>query len=123
MSTLAEDRPPLPDASGVVATARVRAGHNGRTTTLPLLSSDGPFHLQKLRPRGDLARVDVIGAMSGPSAATNSPSTPTSARTPASKSPQPPPPSPCVAPAMTPPPTTSASPSATTPPCTGYRSP
>ncbi|MBA2811193.1 urease accessory protein UreD [Streptomyces sp. KM273126] len=66
MSTLAEDRPSLPDTSGVVATARVRADHNGRTTTLPLLSSDGPFHLQKLRPRGDLARVDVIGAMSGP---------------------------------------------------------
>lgn len=70
MSTLAEDLAPLPaarlDASGVVATARVRAGHNGRSTTLPLLSSDGPFHLQRLRTRGGMARVDVIGAMSGP---------------------------------------------------------
>jgi urease accessory protein len=66
MRPLAEDLAPLPAASTVVATARVRAGHNGRTTTLPLLSSDGPFHLQRLRPRGGLARVDVIGAMSGP---------------------------------------------------------
>ncbi|WP_306801459.1 hypothetical protein [Streptomyces sp. T12] len=66
MSTLAEDLAPLPDASTVVATARIRAAHNGRTTTLPVLSSDGPFHLQGLRPRGGLARVDVIGAMSGP---------------------------------------------------------
>ncbi|WP_086564770.1 urease accessory protein UreD [Streptomyces africanus] len=66
MSTLTEDVAPLPDASSVVATARVRAEHNGRTTTLPLLSGDGPFHLQRLRPRGGLARVDVIGAMSGP---------------------------------------------------------
>ncbi|MGJ3561335.1 urease accessory protein UreD [Streptomyces sp. INA 01156] len=49
-----------------MATARVRASHNGRTTTLPLLSSDGPFHLQRLRPRGTLAHIDVIGAMSGP---------------------------------------------------------
>ncbi|MER6103263.1 urease accessory protein UreD [Streptomyces sp. NPDC001832] len=70
MSTLAEDLAhlpaALPDPSGVVATARVRAAHNGHTTTLPLLSSDGPFHLQRLRPRGDLARIDIIGAMSGP---------------------------------------------------------
>ncbi|XDO64361.1 hypothetical protein HEP84_57285 [Streptomyces sp. RLB1-33] len=43
MRPLAEDLAPLPAASTVVATARVRAGHNGRTTTLPLLSSDGPF--------------------------------------------------------------------------------
>ncbi|WP_329535419.1 urease accessory protein UreD [Streptomyces sp. NBC_01450] len=66
MSTVAQDLAPLPDESTVVATARVRANHNGHTTTLPLLSSDGPFHLQRLRPRGGLARVDVIGAMSGP---------------------------------------------------------
>ncbi|MET9922396.1 urease accessory protein UreD [Streptomyces sp. NPDC006435] len=70
MSTLAEDltplSEPLPDTSGVVATARVRAEHNGRTTILPLLSGDGPFHLQRLRPRDGMARVDVIGAMSGP---------------------------------------------------------
>ncbi|WP_221349508.1 urease accessory protein UreD [Streptomyces beigongshangae] len=52
--------------SGVHATARVRAGHNGRTTTVPLLHSDGPFHLRRLRPRGTRARVGVIGAMSAP---------------------------------------------------------
>ncbi|MER6010956.1 urease accessory protein UreD [Streptomyces bluensis] len=70
MSTLVEDLATqpvaFPDASGVVATARIRAGHNGRATTLPLLSSDGPFHFQRLRPRDGLARVDIIGAMSGP---------------------------------------------------------
>ncbi|GAP45759.1 urease accessory protein UreD [Streptomyces azureus] len=66
MSTLTEDLARLPDACAVAATARLRACHNGRTTTLPLLSSDGPFHLQRLRPRGGLARFDVIGAMSGP---------------------------------------------------------
>lgn len=70
MGTLTTGRTRLPvsfpDASGVVATAEVRATHNGHTTALPLLSSDGPFHLHKLRPRGGLARVDVIGAMSGP---------------------------------------------------------
>lgn len=71
MSTLADPAaipPPAapPEASGVVATGRMRAVHNGRATTLPLLSGDGPFHLQWLRPRGDLARVDVIGAMGGP---------------------------------------------------------
>jgi urease accessory protein len=70
MNTRAEDAAPLPASfpgtSGVVATARVRAAHNGHTTTLPLLSSDGPFHLRRLRNRRDLARVDVIGAMSGP---------------------------------------------------------
>lgn len=52
--------------AGVHATARVRARHNGRTTTLPLLHNDGPFHLRRLRPRGTRARVTVIGAMSGP---------------------------------------------------------
>jgi urease accessory protein len=48
------------------ATARIRAGYNGRTTTVPLLHSDGPFHLRRLRPRGKRARVSVIGAMSAP---------------------------------------------------------
>ncbi|MGW9499201.1 urease accessory protein UreD [Streptomyces prasinus] len=68
--------PDLPDAApratggtppaGVRATARLRAAHNGRTTTVPLLHSDGPFHLRRLRPRGEQARVCVLGAMSGP---------------------------------------------------------
>lgn len=52
--------------NGVSATARIRAEHNGRTTTLPLLHSDGPFHLRRLRPSGRQARVSVIGAMSAP---------------------------------------------------------
>ncbi|MEW2623354.1 urease accessory protein UreD [Streptomyces sp. NPDC048106] len=52
--------------AGVRATARLRATHNGRTTTVPLLHSDGPFHLRRLRPRGERARVCVLGAMSAP---------------------------------------------------------
>ncbi|GAA3381437.1 hypothetical protein GCM10020367_72680 [Streptomyces sannanensis] len=52
--------------SGVHATARIRAEHNGRTTTLPLLHSDGPFHLRRLRCRNGRARVSVLGAMSAP---------------------------------------------------------
>ncbi|MGC9494895.1 urease accessory protein UreD [Streptomyces sp. WG7] len=52
--------------SGVAATARIRAAHNGRTTTVPLLHNDGPFHLRRLRARGDQARVCVLGAMSAP---------------------------------------------------------
>ncbi|WP_370626733.1 urease accessory protein UreD [Streptomyces sp. NBRC 110035] len=52
--------------SGVTATARIRATHNGRTTTVPLLHSDGPFHLRRLRARGEQARVCVLGAMSAP---------------------------------------------------------
>lgn len=52
--------------SGVRATARIRAAHNGRATTLPLLHSDGPFHLRRLRPCDGRARITVIGAMSGP---------------------------------------------------------
>ncbi|GGU50050.1 urease accessory protein UreD [Streptomyces lavendofoliae] len=52
--------------SGVIATARIRAGHNGRTTTVPLLHHDGPFHLRRLRARGGQARVRVLGAMSAP---------------------------------------------------------
>ncbi|MET7294150.1 urease accessory protein UreD [Streptomyces griseoloalbus] len=50
----------------VHATARIRAAHNGRATTLPLLHSDGPFHLRRLRPHGARARVSVLGAMSAP---------------------------------------------------------
>ncbi|MEV5813878.1 urease accessory protein UreD [Streptomyces mutabilis] len=52
--------------SGVTATARIRAAHNGRATTVPLLHSDGPFHLRRLRARGEQARVCVLGAMSAP---------------------------------------------------------
>ncbi|MFC9285236.1 urease accessory protein UreD [Streptomyces sp. NPDC057052] len=52
--------------SGVAATARIRATHNGRTTTVPLLHSDGPFHLRRLRAHGEQARVCVLGAMSAP---------------------------------------------------------
>lgn len=52
--------------SAVTATARIRATHNGRTTTVPLLHNDGPFHLRRLRSRGEQARVCVLGAMSAP---------------------------------------------------------
>ncbi|MFH9438797.1 urease accessory protein UreD [Streptomyces rochei] len=60
----AEPAPAHP--SGVTATARIRAAHNGRATTVPLLHSDGPFHLRRLRARGAQARVCVLGAMSAP---------------------------------------------------------
>ncbi|WP_309032595.1 urease accessory protein UreD, partial [Streptomyces alfalfae] len=52
--------------SAVTATARIRATHNGRATTVPLLHSDGPFHLRRLRARGEQARVCVLGAMCAP---------------------------------------------------------
>ena len=51
---------------GVRATARIRAAHNGRVTTLPQLHSDGPFHLRRLRTDGHAATVGIIGAMSAP---------------------------------------------------------
>ncbi|MFG2357465.1 urease accessory protein UreD [Streptomyces sp. NPDC048521] len=58
--------PAIAHPAGVHATARITAAHNGRATTLPLLHSDGPFHLRRLRPRGERARVCVLGAMSAP---------------------------------------------------------
>jgi urease accessory protein len=51
---------------GVSATARIRAAHNGRVTTLPLLHSDGPFHLRNMHTAGNAATVGIIGAMSAP---------------------------------------------------------
>ncbi|WP_149182808.1 urease accessory protein UreD [Streptomyces sp. TRM49041] len=51
---------------GVRATARIRAAHNGRVTTLPQLCSDGPFHLRRMRTGGKAATVGIIGAMSAP---------------------------------------------------------
>ncbi|WP_406099738.1 urease accessory protein UreD [Streptomyces sp. NBC_01013] len=51
---------------GVRATARIRAVHNGRVTTLPQLRSDGPFHLRRLHTDGRGATVGIIGAMSAP---------------------------------------------------------
>ncbi|WP_308408743.1 urease accessory protein UreD [Streptomyces sp. AC627_RSS907] len=59
-------RPAGAHSCGVHATARIRAAHNGRTTTVPLLHHDGPFHLRRLRARGERARVRVLGAMSAP---------------------------------------------------------
>ncbi|WP_347178572.1 urease accessory protein UreD [Streptomyces iconiensis] len=44
----------------------MRAAHNGRVTTLPLLHNDGPFHLRRLRSRDGRARVSIVGAMSAP---------------------------------------------------------
>ncbi|WP_051905923.1 MULTISPECIES: urease accessory protein UreD [Streptomyces] len=57
---------PAGHPDGVRATARIRAAHNGRVTTLPQLRSDGPFHLRRLRTGGNAARVGIIGAMSAP---------------------------------------------------------
>ncbi|MET7905142.1 urease accessory protein UreD [Streptomyces sp. NPDC005355] len=48
------------------ATARIRAAHHGRITTLPHLHSDGPFHIRRLRTDGNAATVGIIGAMSAP---------------------------------------------------------
>jgi urease accessory protein len=57
---------PAGHPDGVRATARIRAVHNGRVTTLPQLHSDGPFHLRRLRTHGKAATVGIIGAMSAP---------------------------------------------------------
>lgn len=62
----APETPAGPHPAGVRATARIRTRHNGHTTTVPLLHSDGPFHLRRLQSRGPWARVGVIGAMSAP---------------------------------------------------------
>ncbi|AWK08219.1 urease accessory protein UreD [Streptomyces spongiicola] len=51
---------------GVRAAARVHAAYNGRTTVLPQLRSDGPFHLRRMRTDGRSAKVGIIGAMSAP---------------------------------------------------------
>ncbi|MEV6231361.1 urease accessory protein UreD [Saccharopolyspora shandongensis] len=71
---LAEHQPPdtpgahIPDEhpDGVRATARIRAAHNGRVTTLPQLRNDGPFHLRRVRTDRSAAKVGIIGAMSAP---------------------------------------------------------
>jgi urease accessory protein len=52
--------------TGVHATARIRATSHDGLTTLPLLHSDGPFHLRQLRHHGTQARVCVVSAMSAP---------------------------------------------------------
>jgi urease accessory protein len=57
---------PSEHPAGVRAAARIHATHNGHVTTLPRLHSDGPFHLRRMRPEGNTARVGIIGAMSGP---------------------------------------------------------
>ncbi|WP_405864130.1 urease accessory protein UreD [Streptomyces sp. NBC_00005] len=57
---------PAGHPDGVRATARIRAAHNGRVTTLPQLRSDGPFHLRRMRTDGNAATVGIIGAMSAP---------------------------------------------------------
>ncbi|WP_405593544.1 urease accessory protein UreD [Streptomyces sp. NBC_01092] len=62
----AADQEPAGHSDGVRATARIRAAHNGRVTTLPQLRSDGPFHLRRMRTHGNAARVGIIGAMSAP---------------------------------------------------------
>ncbi|WP_344567984.1 urease accessory protein UreD [Streptomyces axinellae] len=61
-----EDRATTGHPDGVTATARLRAAHNGRVTTLPELHSDGPFHLRRMRTGDHTAKVGIIGAMSAP---------------------------------------------------------
>ncbi|MCX4760334.1 urease accessory protein UreD [Streptomyces sp. NBC_01275] len=52
---------------GVHATARIGARDDGRGgTSLPVLESDGPLALRRIRARGGEARVMLVGAMSGP---------------------------------------------------------
>ncbi|MEN2420319.1 urease accessory protein UreD [Streptomyces rimosus] len=62
----ADAREPAGHPHGVRATARVRAAHNGRVTTLPQLHSDGPFHLRSMHTAGNAATVGILGAMSAP---------------------------------------------------------
>jgi urease accessory protein len=51
---------------GVRATARIAAEARGEATVLPVLHGEGPFELRSLRPRGNQARVCIIGAMIAP---------------------------------------------------------
>jgi urease accessory protein len=54
-------------ATGVRATARIRARDDGRGgTSLPVLEGDGPLALRRTRGSGAEARVMLVGAMSGP---------------------------------------------------------
>jgi urease accessory protein len=54
-------------ATGVRADARIVARADGRGgTALPVLESDGPLALRRVRSGGGEARVMVVGAMSGP---------------------------------------------------------
>ncbi|PNE37733.1 urease accessory protein UreD [Streptomyces noursei] len=57
---------PEPTTPGVRATARITATGRGGATTLTALDGDGPFELRRLRPRGNEARVILVGAMSAP---------------------------------------------------------
>jgi urease accessory protein len=51
---------------GVHATARMVAAARSGTTTLPVLTGDGPFELRSLRPHGNQARVCIISTMIAP---------------------------------------------------------
>ncbi|MFD5272104.1 urease accessory protein UreD [Streptomyces sp. NPDC058335] len=62
----ADAQEPAGHPHGVRATARIRAAHNGRVTTLPQMRSDGPFYLRRMRTDGSAATVGIIGAMSAP---------------------------------------------------------
>ncbi|MEV5315306.1 urease accessory protein UreD [Streptomyces sp. NPDC052610] len=54
-------------ATGVRATARIRAVDDGRGgTALPVLAGEGPLALRRTRGSGAEARVMLVGAMSGP---------------------------------------------------------
>jgi urease accessory protein len=62
----ARTQEPAGHPHGVRATARIRAAHNGRVTTVPQLRSDGPFYLRRVHTGGNAATVGIIGAMSAP---------------------------------------------------------
>jgi urease accessory protein len=54
-------------ATGVRATARIRAVDDGRGgTALPMLEGEAPLALRRTRGHGAEARVMLVGAMSGP---------------------------------------------------------
>lgn len=66
-TTSSRPRTPPPRAGrGVHATARIRATSNNGLTNVPVLHSDGPFHLRRLRNHGTRARVCLVSAMSAP---------------------------------------------------------
>ncbi|WP_455351744.1 urease accessory protein UreD [Streptomyces sp. SYSU K217416] len=54
-------------ATGLTACARITARADGRgSTALPVLDSDGPLALRRVRSAGPGAKVTVVGAMSAP---------------------------------------------------------
>ncbi|MGK5640969.1 urease accessory protein UreD [Streptomyces sp. URMC 126] len=56
-----------PAAAGVRAAARLLAAPDGRGgTALPVLTGEAPFALRRTGPRGPVAHITLVGAMSAP---------------------------------------------------------